>query len=41
MFKTNFLGHNTNYGAQKIFRGHCSRMPPVATGLMLLKRSPC
>jgi len=33
MFKTNFLGHSTIWGGTKIFRWHCPRMYPMATGL--------
>jgi len=33
MFKTNFL-NSRKFGYQKKFGGHCSRMPPVATGLV-------
>jgi len=32
MFKTNFLG-TTKFGGTNNLRGHCPRMPPVATGL--------
>jgi len=28
MFKTNFLEHDTIWGAEKIFGGHCLRITP-------------
>jgi len=33
VFKTIFSGHNKHLGAQTNLKGHCPRMPPVATGL--------
>jgi len=36
----NFLGKTKFGGAQKI-RGNCPRMPPVATGLIPILRTPC